>query len=186
MCSRRTASATTWYFDWRAGVEYDLAQDNLLYATVSSGHKAGGFMTASPIRYRPGEYITPGYGLETVYALNRVEEPDGGSPPAPQRLGLRLPLRRLQFQTIITVGTPPPLQPNGMVAIDPNTAMPFPDNRSGSAARQNAAEPATAYGLDIDAVYALPAGLEANVHALFMDARFPDNTYVNDGRLGLW
>ena len=23
------------------------------------------------------------------------------------------------------------------------------------------------------------------MHALFMDARFPDNTYVNDGRLGL-
>jgi outer membrane receptor protein involved in Fe transport len=72
-----------------------------------------------------------------------------------------------------------------MVAIDPMTNLPYPDNRSGSAARQNAAEPSTAYGLDVDAVYALPAGLEVDLHALFMDARFPDNTYVNDGRLGL-
>jgi outer membrane receptor protein involved in Fe transport len=41
------------------------------------------------------------------------------------------------------------------------------------------------YGLDLDAVYALPLGLEADLHALFQDSRFPDKTYVNDGRLGL-
>jgi iron complex outermembrane receptor protein len=174
------------YVDFRAGVEYDLAKDNLLYATVSSGHKAGGFNDSLPDPDRPGEYITPGYGLETVYAA----EIGSKNILADRRLRLNASAFAflydgLQFQTIITVGTPPPLQPNGQVAIDPDTNLPFPDNRSGSAARQNAEEPATAYGLDIDAVYALPAGLEADFHALFMDARFPDNTYVNDGRLGL-
>jgi iron complex outermembrane receptor protein len=174
------------YFDWRAGVEYDLAKDNLLYATISSGHKAGGFNDSLPDPDRPGEYITPGYGLETVYAL----EIGSKNMLADRRLRLNASAFAflydgLQFQTIITVGTPPPLQPNGMVAIDPNTGMPYQDNRSGSAARQNAAEPSTAYGLDVDAVYALPAGLEVDLHALFMDARFPDHTYVNDGRLGL-
>ncbi|HTV18068.1 MAG TPA: TonB-dependent receptor [Polyangiaceae bacterium] len=174
------------YFDFRAGVEYDLASDNLLYATVSSGHKAGGFNDSLPDPDRPGEYITPDYGIETVYAA----EIGSKNLLADRRLRLNASAFAflydgLQFQTIITVGSPPPLQPNGQVQIDPNTGMPYPDNRSGSAARQNAEEPATAYGLDLDAVYALPAGLEADFHALFMDARFPDKTYVNDGRLGL-
>ena len=31
------------FFDWRLGFEYDLSEENLLYATVSTGHKAGGF-----------------------------------------------------------------------------------------------------------------------------------------------
>lgn len=31
------------YVDWRAGIEYDLSNDNMLYAKVSTGHKSGGF-----------------------------------------------------------------------------------------------------------------------------------------------
>jgi outer membrane receptor protein involved in Fe transport len=84
------------------------------------------------------------------------------------------------------VGEAPPIDPaTGMVAIDPNTNLPFVDNRGGSAARQNAQDTATIYGLDVDAIYSLPLGLEVDLHALFMDARFPDGTYVNDDRLGL-
>ena len=43
------------------------------------------------------------------------------------------------------------------------------------------------YGWDPESFLArqLPAGLEVDLHGLFMDARFPENTYVNDGRLGL-
>jgi hypothetical protein len=91
----------------------------------------------------------------------------------------------LQFQTILVYGSPPPLNPNGTVATDPATGFAFPDNRGGTSARQNAEDTATILGLDLDAVYALPFGLEADLHALFVDARFPDGTYVTDGRLGL-
>ncbi len=31
------------YTDWRLGTEYDLSKDNMVYAKVSTGHKAGGF-----------------------------------------------------------------------------------------------------------------------------------------------
>ena len=31
------------FLDWRAGLEFDLSNDNLLYASVTTGHKAGGF-----------------------------------------------------------------------------------------------------------------------------------------------
>jgi len=40
------------FVDWRVGVEYDLSDDNMLYAKVSTGHKSGGFndsFNGSPI-----------------------------------------------------------------------------------------------------------------------------------------
>ncbi|MBU1823765.1 MAG: TonB-dependent receptor [Alphaproteobacteria bacterium] len=31
------------FVDWRAGIEFDVSDDNMLYAKVSTGHKSGGF-----------------------------------------------------------------------------------------------------------------------------------------------
>jgi iron complex outermembrane receptor protein len=175
------------YADFRLGVEYDLTKDSLLYATLSSGHKAGGFNDTIPDPDSAGGYLTPDYGPEKAYAL----EIGSKNLLADRKLRLNASAfafvyDALQFQTIITVGEAPPLDPNtGDVAIDPNTGMQFDDNRGGAAARQNAENTATAYGLDLDAVYSLPLGLEVDFHALLMDARFPDDTLVNDGRLGL-
>ena len=174
------------YFDFRLGTEYDLTKDNLLYLTLSSGHKAGGFNDSIPDPDNQGEYLTPDYAPEKVYAL------EIGSKNLMAGKKLRLNASAfayrysdLQFQTIITVGEAPPLDENGNPAIDPATGDPYPDNRGGSAARQNAQNTTMMYGLDVDAIYALPAGFEVDLHALFQDARFPDDTLVNDGRLGL-
>ncbi|MEO8179858.1 MAG: TonB-dependent receptor [Deltaproteobacteria bacterium] len=175
------------YFDFRLGVEYDLVKDSMLYATVSSGHKAGGFNDSLPNPDVMNDFITPDYGPETDYAL----EIGSKNLLADRKLRLNAAAfaflyQGMQFQTIITVGEAPPLNADGSVQFNPDTpGMRYPDNRGGSAARQNAKDTSTAYGLDLDAVYALPAGMEVDLHALFMDARFPDHTYVNDGRLGL-
>jgi iron complex outermembrane receptor protein len=176
------------YVDFRAGIEFDLLKDNMLYGTLASGHKAGGFNDSIPI---PGgaadDYLTPGYGPETAYAL----EIGSKNLLADRKLRINASAfaymyKGLQFQTILTVGEAPPIDPDtGMVEIDPNTNLPYVDNRGGSAARQNAKDTAMIYGLDVDTVYSLPLGLEVDFHALFMDARFPDGTYVNDDRLGL-
>jgi iron complex outermembrane receptor protein len=174
------------YLDWRLGVEYDAAKENLLYATLSTGHKAGGFNDSIPNPDVTDTYITPDYGPETAYAL----EIGSKNEFLDRRLKLNASAfgylyEGLQFQTIITYGTPPPLNPNGTIQVDPATGQPYVDNRRGSAARQNAQEVATIMGLDVDVIYALPFGLEADFHALFVNARFPEDTYVNDGRLGL-
>jgi iron complex outermembrane receptor protein len=174
------------YVDFRAGVEYDLAPENLLYATLSSGHKAGGFNDSLPDPDNAGQFITPEYGPETAYALeigSKNEFMDRRLRVNASAFGYIY--KDLQFQTILVVGEPPPLNPDGSVATDPTTGLPYPDNRGGTAARQNAEDDATILGLDLDAVYALPFGLELDLHALFVNAKFPDNTYVNDGRLGL-
>jgi iron complex outermembrane receptor protein len=174
------------YFDWRLGVEYDLTKDNLLYATLSTGHKAGGFNDSFPNPDVTDTFITPGYGPETLYAL----EIGSKNLMVDRRLRLNASAfgylyEGLQFQQILTYGTPPPLNPDGSVQINPATNQPYPDNRGGTAARQNAQEQTMILGLDVDAIYSLPLGLEVDLHGLFMDAHFPDRTYVNDGRLGL-
>jgi iron complex outermembrane recepter protein len=175
------------YFDFRVGFEYDLLADNMLYATLASGHKAGGFNDSIPNPDQADNFLTPDYGPETAYAL----EIGSKNMLADRKLRINASAfaymyKGLQFQTILTVGEAPPIDPaTGMVAIDPNTNLPYVDNRGGSAARQNAQDTAMIYGLDVDTIYSLPLGFEVDLHALFMDARFPDGTYVNDDRLGL-
>jgi iron complex outermembrane receptor protein len=50
-CVLETIAGDTTFdkFTWKAGVEHDLAADNMLYATASEGFKAGGFNQAASI-----------------------------------------------------------------------------------------------------------------------------------------
>lgn len=155
------------FLDWRAGVELDLGKDSLLYATVSTGHKSGGFNDTSS-GGAPPTPINTGYTPEDVLAFEL------GSKNQLLDRHLRLNASAFfykyndqVFQTIVAV-----LPPNE-------------DGTGGSnaAVRQNASS-SNIYGLDLDVTYALPAGFEVEVHALLMDARFGDGVTVHDARLG--
>jgi iron complex outermembrane receptor protein len=158
------------FFDWRIGLEYDLTKDNLAYATVSTGHKAGGFND------------TQDFGLTALYNTDYKPESmiafELGSKNTFFERKLRLNgaafaylYTDLVFQTIVSVGEDPAPE-------DPNRGPPA------SAVRQNADSTTTVYGLDLDAAYALPAGLEIEIHGLIEQSKFGDNTVVNDSRIG--
>jgi iron complex outermembrane receptor protein len=157
------------FFDWRLGVEYDLALDNLLYATVSTGHKAGGFNDTQQFGglplfntdYKPESMIAFELGSKNVF-LGRKLRLNGAA--------FAYLYSDLVFQTIVSVGEDP----------DPTDNDPPP----ASAVRQNAGAVAKVLGLDLDAAYSLPAGLEVEVHALIEDSKFGDGTTVNDSRIG--
>jgi iron complex outermembrane receptor protein len=156
------------FVDWRAGVEYDVAADNLLYATFSTGHKAAGFNDTQSFADVP--VFNTDYGPESVYAV------EIGSKNVLIERQLKLNAsafyfgyQGMQFQTIVAVAEDEDPTDNNV----PPT----------SAVRQNAKERTDVFGLDFDAVYSLPAGLQAELHALLMDARFSDGTVVNDNRL---
>ncbi|HEU4580591.1 MAG TPA: TonB-dependent receptor [Polyangiaceae bacterium] len=156
------------FLDWRAGVEYDLQKDNLLYLTVSTGHKAAGFNDTQSFAEVP--VYNSEYGPESVYAV------DLGSKNLLFSRKLRLNASAfyfaytgMQFQTIVSV-----------VKDDDPTDNNVPPT---SAVRQNAEKRTDVFGLDADATYELPAGFQAALHVLLMDARFADGTYVNDSRL---
>lgn len=178
---RQDYSVTSNYVDWRLGGEYDFTKDNLAYATVTTGHKAAGF---NDTLFVGDETFNSDYGPESILAF----ELGSKNLMLDRHLKLNAALffftySNMQFQTLVAVGTPPPRNDDGTIATDPDTMMPYQDTRSGSAVRQNAEETTNVYGLDLDVIYSLPAGLEAEVHALLMDARFSDGTYVNDTRL---
>lgn len=169
------------YIDWRAGLEYDVGEDNLLYATATTGHKAAGF---NDTLFVGQEIFNSDYDNEKVISF----EIGSKNTFFDRRLTLNgsafyFAYSGMQFQTIVAVGDPPPRGPDGLILDDPATGLPYEDTRSGSAVRQNANEATNVFGLDLDLIYSLPAGLEAELHALVMDARFTDGTYVNDTRL---
>jgi iron complex outermembrane receptor protein len=158
------------FFDWRVGSEFDLAKDSMVYGTVTTGHKAGGFNDT--IRDPMGNpQNPPQYTPESVLAF----ELGSKNTLLDRRLRLNasafMYLYKDQvFQTIVTV-----TEDNPLVDGDQSVSI---------AVRQNAQNTTTVLGLDLDVTYSLPYGLEAEVHALVMDARFADNTIVNDSRIG--
>jgi iron complex outermembrane recepter protein len=160
---------TNTFFDWRAGVEFDASPDSLLYATVTTGHKAAGFNDTQQFgdlplfnsEYEPESMISFEVGSKNTFLERAL------------RLNASAFLYRysnMQFQTIVSVADDP----------DPTDDEDPPS----SAVRQNATEPAIAMGLDLELAYRLPAGLQADVRALIMDSSFGDGTIVNDSRIG--
>lgn len=68
---RRTDKA----FNYRAGLEYDLSPDSMLYATVASGFKAGGFYNdvAGFNSYRPEKLTAYTAGIKNRFLDNRLQ-----------------------------------------------------------------------------------------------------------------
>src|SRR5690606_39241882 len=54
------------FFDFRAGLDYDLTPDNLLYLMFSTGHKSGGFN--DNVRLMSGGSVAPRFKPEVLYA----------------------------------------------------------------------------------------------------------------------
>jgi iron complex outermembrane recepter protein len=52
-------------FNWKLGFDYDLNDDAMLYATVSTGYRAGGFNTSSEVSYNPENITAYEIGLKS-------------------------------------------------------------------------------------------------------------------------
>lgn len=62
------------FTDWRAGFEFDASPWNLVYGTISTGHKAGGFndsfdINVIPITYRPESIVAYEIGSKNEFEL---------------------------------------------------------------------------------------------------------------------
>ncbi|MBX3724413.1 MAG: TonB-dependent receptor [Xanthomonadales bacterium] len=62
------------FVDWRVGFEYDASPDNLVYGTLSTGHKAGGFNDSFdpdviPETYRPESILAWEIGSKNAFQL---------------------------------------------------------------------------------------------------------------------
>ena len=60
--------------NFRAGFEYDVAPDSMLYATVATGFKAGGFYSdTSPNSYDPEHLTAFDFGIKNRFLDNRLQ-----------------------------------------------------------------------------------------------------------------
>ena len=61
------------YFDWKAGVEKDLAQDMMGYFTLATGHKVGGFSDMDGKPFDMESTISGELGLKSRFLENRLQ-----------------------------------------------------------------------------------------------------------------
>jgi iron complex outermembrane recepter protein len=159
------------FIDWRGGVEYDLTKDSLAYFTVSTAHKAAGY-NDTVLRPDGAEPFDTFYGPESVTNFE---------------LGSKNVLfdRKLRVNGafFFYLYTDQVFQTIAEISEDTN-ADPNISTAQVTSIRENSGATSNIYGLDLDVTYALPLNLQADLHMLLMDARFNDNTVVNDGRIG--
>jgi iron complex outermembrane receptor protein len=158
------------FFDWRAGVEYDLHPDNLLYGTVTTGHKGAGFndtvltgdgTTLFNSEYDPESVIAVELGSKNLFAQKKARVNAGA---------FAYFYNDQVFQTLVATADDP-------APDDPEIGPPA------AAVRDNVAD-TFMYGLEVQAGYDLPLGFQVAANVLLLDARFADDTVVSDGRLG--
>lgn len=170
------------FFDWRAGVEYDITEDNLLYFTVTTGHKSGGFNdTASGDA--ASATLAFSQGLQPAFA-NSEFRPENITA---FELGSKNQFFNRKFTANVSLffyqyndQVFQTLLPNAEVAEDPITGEPAAIPTS--AFRQNAAT-SRILGADIFLRAKLPYRLNAEVNALLLDARF-GNAEISETRVG--
>jgi len=150
------------FLDWRAGLDYDLAKDHLVYGTVATGHKSGGFNDNTVVTFPDGhvESIAPTYKPESLLAV------EVGSKNLFTGGGLRFNAaffyyfyRDQVFQTVQQVATVP--DPTGTVT------------QPASTVRFNAAKSHVA-GIEMDGSYDLPFGLVLAASGAFLEAKFDE------------
>ncbi|MCG8507115.1 MAG: TonB-dependent receptor [Sphingomonadales bacterium] len=156
------------YVDWRAGIEYDVGEDNLLYLTVSTGHKAGGFNDNFILP--SGTSTAPTFGPESLTAIeigskNRFEV--GDLPVTFNMAAFYYDYQDQVFQTVVEIA---------------DVGNQAGGNVAASAQRFNAAD-STLWGIEMEADILFPNGFEAGVEFLYLNAEF-DSATIRDSRVG--
>ncbi|MEO1080265.1 MAG: TonB-dependent receptor [Pseudomonadota bacterium] len=69
--SGQSISDDSW--DWKAGVEYDVTEDTLVFFTASTGFKAGGLPAVSSAGYGPEELLALSLGMKNLLLDGRLQ-----------------------------------------------------------------------------------------------------------------
>jgi iron complex outermembrane receptor protein len=137
------------FVDFRVGVEHNPAPQSLLYATFTTGHKAGGFNDTLTVN---GATAAPEFGPEAVYAT------EIGSKN--QLLNKKVTLNAAGFWYAYQN-----YQSNAIESFGSGT------DAFRTSVRKNTGD-ARIFGLDLEALAHLPAGLTARVAGALLNARF--------------
>lgn len=149
------------FFDWRLGLEYDLTPDNMIYSTLSTAHKSGGFNDS----FDPAE-IPESFRPEKILAL------EIGSRNALQLGGRAATFNVSAFYYDYTDQV---FQDLTVIAVDVNG-----DPNGYSLVNRNIGE-SRVMGLEFESMMALDYGFMLTLNALLLDTRI-ERGLVADAR----
>ncbi|MBB6427809.1 TonB-dependent receptor [Sphingopyxis sp. JAI128] len=157
------------FVDWRAGIEFDLSDDNMLYAKVSTGHKSGGFNdsfngSAIPETFSPEKLL--------VYEIGSRNSFDVFGRPAIFNLtGFYYDYSNQVFQDLTCIGraAPDPATPN----VPGNCNSYSLVNRNIGASR--------IYGAEAEMRFKLPGNFGLDLNLAYLDTKITEGT-VADSR----
>ncbi len=164
------------FVDWRARVEYDITDDNLIYALIASGKKAGGFND------NLGDLgVAPTYDRESVVLY------EAGSKNEFFIGGVKTRLNASIFYNDYTDQVFTALQSVAQVlnfsnsqgvdiVLPPNTSTALVVSFSFNAAKSNI------YGAQLQGGFDLPANIKFDFNALYLEAEIKDSILIQDFR----
>lgn len=158
--SQQIGETSDSYYDWRAGFEYDFNPDHMLYGTVSTGHRSGGFNDTLPnigsLTYDPESLVAYELGLRNRFSF------------ATGQAILNAALFHYDysdqvFQTLVAIGPGTEGDPPPQSLLNVNVA----DSKL--------------WGAEMESSVELPAGFLLSANALWLDAEI-DNGLIADFR----
>jgi iron complex outermembrane recepter protein len=173
---RQTGRMKDKFVDWRLRAEFDLTDDNLIYALVATGHKSGGFND------NVGDAgVAPTYGTEQVrlYEIGSKNEFWLGS--VKTRLNASAFFNDYSdqvFTSLLSVSQIIDFQNSigNNIPVPPGTNQALVISYSYNAAKSEI------YGLNLDGAFELPANLNLSFNALWLEAKIKNARPIQDFR----
>jgi iron complex outermembrane recepter protein len=149
--AQQSGSSAFDFVDWRLGFEYDFTPDNLLYGTISTGHKAGGFndsfdINVVPETFEPESILAFEIGSKNVFDLFGRRATFNAS-------AFVYDYSDQVFQDLTVINFDPSGNPTGFSLV----------NRNVGASRL--------FGLELDSRLQFGGGFTLDVNALYLDTK---------------
>jgi iron complex outermembrane recepter protein len=164
------------FVDWRLRAEYDITDDNLVYALVASGNKAGGFND------NLGDLgVAPTYDRESVVLYEVGSKNEFSIGRVKTRLNASLFYNDYSDQVFTGLQSVAQVlnfsnSQGASIALPPNTSTALVVSFSFNAAKS------AIYGFQLQGGFDLPAKIKLDFSALYLEAKIKDSIRIQDSR----
>ena len=164
------------FVDWRLRAEYDITDDNLVYALVASGNKAGGFND------NLGDLgVAPTYDRESVVLYEVGSKNEFSIGRVKTRLNASLFYNDYNDQVFTGLQSVAQVlsfsnSQGANIALPPNTSTALVVSFSFNAAKS------AIYGFQLQGGFDLPAKIKLDFSALYLEAKIKDSIRIQDSR----
>jgi iron complex outermembrane receptor protein len=147
------------FLDWRAGIEYDLTDRNLLYANVNTGHKAGGFNDTFDVDEIPETYEPEKLTAFEVGSKNTFDFL--GRRSIFNVAGFYYDYDNQVFQDLAVIAVNPAGEPTGFSLVNRNVGR------------------SELYGVELETRLNLPAGFGFDINALYLETKIKEGVVAD-------